>query len=528
MIVGGSRMGEPVHADALLPESLSAAIVLAVDHLAANDDTDIFLPSIDGIRLFLDRQAAIDKVTAFLLATDDSTPVDPPEIIRSLVPAGYNGLRLGSQLPPLWNATYLALVLACAPAIESRRMSATTVFSYRFQSATATHRLFDPNIGWPGFLDAVREHCQHRTHVLVTDISDFYHRIRVGPILAALRSAGVADLLIARLARLLRLLEVDRYGLPIGGPASRLLAELALAQFDERIHEAGIRFVRFVDDLRVFADDEVNAYKHLMTVANLAWDEGLSIQKGKTRVLRSRDLLEELDLARSFAMMAGGQTTESGLVPLQLSHDPYSELQARVEQEMERFASGPEATVGVLREFSKVRINIPLARNLLAALRFMDASEIGPLLIKLIAECERTAMVPVFARLADTIAMNLSRLTPSSTSSLRDRLTDFLSGDGAVASVELHRAAALRLLCRMPPEQHGCVPPQLLMRFRHETSVLVRREAIALSAVWGDQEALKVIVDTVAPSPWDRAILAMGPDEVRETLRSYWTLREAT
>jgi hypothetical protein len=321
---------------------------------------------------------------------------------------------------------------------------------------------------------------------------------------------------------------VDRYGLPIGGPASRLLAELALAQFDERIHEAGISFVRFVDDFRVFADDEVNAYKHLMTVANLAWDEGLSIQKGKTRVLRSRDLLEELDLARSFAMMAGGQTTESGLVPLQLSHDPYSELQARVEQEMERFASGPEATVGVLREFSKVRINIPLARNLLAALRFMDASEIGPLLIKLIAECERTAMVPVFARLADTIAMNLSRLTPSSTSSLRDRLTDFLSGDGAVASVELHRAAALRLLCRMPPEQHGCVPPQLLMRFRHEKSVLVRREAIALSAVWGDQEALKVIVDTVAPSPWDRAILAMRPDEVRETLRSYWTLREAT
>ena len=56
MIVSGSRMGEPVHADALLPESLSAAIVLAVDHLAANDDTDIFLPSIDGIRLFLDRR----------------------------------------------------------------------------------------------------------------------------------------------------------------------------------------------------------------------------------------------------------------------------------------------------------------------------------------------------------------------------------------------------------------------------------------------------------------------------------------
>jgi hypothetical protein len=499
---------------------LEAAIEHAIDHLATHDDTDIFPSPLDGIALFRDRDASIAAVIAHHQQFDERANLEPPTVIRSLVPAGYHGLRLGSQIPPIWNAYYLSLVIACAPAIERFRVSPQSVFSYRFELSAASPRLFDPSKGWNGYIDATRVNCARHSHVLVTDISDFYHRVRIEPLGLALLGAGVANALVERVTKLLRLLEVDRFGLPIGGPASRLLAELALARFDDSVRKAGISCVRYVDDLRVFSDDEGQAQKHLLTLSALAWEDGFTLQRGKTRIMRSRDLLEELSLAHSLAMLAGGDSTEQTALTLQRTHDPYAELRAQVDLGLAQFASEPNAAAGMLREFAKVRLNLSLVRNLLAALRFIDAEDLGSLLLQLLDDCERPAMMPVFGRLIEAIDANLDRLPHAAVLNLRDRLIAFIEGDGALAGVDLHCALSLRLLCRLPYGEEQCLPQSLLVRCRGKASALVKREAIALCAAWKDRRAHQELTSEAPFGPWERAVAAMSEGQVRSLTRA--------
>ena len=516
----GSHRGDSGHnRGACMPPALKAAISRAVDHLSAHDDTDIFQSPLDGLALFRDRDAAIAAVTTHHLDFERLAAVEPPTIIRSLVPSGYQGLRLASQIPPIWNAYYLSLVISCAPAIERLRAPSQTVFSYRFEPSAGAHWLFDPSVGWSGFMDACREKCLSSTHVLVTDFGDFYHRIRIDPLVVALRNAGVAAALVDRLTQLLHLFDVDQFGLPIGGPASRLLAELALARFDDAVRKASICYLRFVDDLRVFADNEAQAHKYLLAISALAWNDGLSLQKGKTRVMSSRDLLEELDLAGSIASLLGQDGAEPPARSLQ-SIDPYAELRAQVDHGLEQFASEPDAGTGVLRAFAKVRLNLTLARNLLAALRFMEASKLGPLLVKLLENCERTAMLPIFTRVLEAIDASLDRLSPSIISGLREKLLIFLEGNGAVVEIDLHRALTLRLLCRMPTGERGCVPEALRARWRAEVSPLVRREALALCSAWQDRTAHRELAESDWMGPWERAIARMSREQVRSLCRA--------
>ena len=48
----------------------------------------------------------------------------------------------------------------------------------------------------------------------------------------------------------------DSYGLPVGSNASRILAEASLIEVDNYLISKKIDFCRFVDDYRIFAQNE--------------------------------------------------------------------------------------------------------------------------------------------------------------------------------------------------------------------------------------------------------------------------------
>src|SRR5208283_2325363 len=78
------------------------------------------------------------------------------------------------------------------------------------------------------------------------------------------------------------------YGLPVGGPAARLLSELLLNRTDRLLLANKIIFCRFVDDYRIFADSRASAYRALLLLSQvLLADEGLTLQRNKTRILSS-------------------------------------------------------------------------------------------------------------------------------------------------------------------------------------------------------------------------------------------------
>lgn len=463
-----------------LQQPIADAIAAAIENVQVNSDTDIFPPPGDADFLLGDRENAVRRVTAIHQDFEHYSAHTPPNVIRCLVPAGYLGQRLASQIPPLWNAYYLALVIACGPAIERVRNASNQVFSYRFIAPVEGEgKIFDGNIGWGGFLDATRQSAANYAHCVVTDISDFYHRIRILAISNALQQAGVENSLCERLVQVLELLEVDRFGLPVGGPASRLLAELMLVRTDRQLQRLHIPFTRFVDDIRLFAASEIDAHRQLVTLAEILSEDGFFLQKAKTRVYRSCDLIEEMDLARATAFATANGNSSTADTTSLLPHDPYSELRAQMDIHLLKFASRRDAVSTIIFEFTKSRLHLSLAKNLLGVLQHLPNEQLDEVLPALLKLAEKPALTPVFARLMEVTESNLTRLSASTRHEVSARLMSIAFGNEAVAVFDFHRALCIRLLAMMPGEK----PPSFAQAMKGlETTcncALVKREIAA-------------------------------------------------
>ena len=430
------------------------AIGAAIDNVLANADTDIFPPPGDAEFLLGNRENAIQRIAEIHHDFENFSTHSPPDVIRCLVPAGYLGQRLASQIPPLWNAYYLALVIACGPTIERARSASNQVFSYRFIAPDkGTGRIFDGTVGWTGFLEVTRQHAATYSHCVVTDISDFYHRINTVTVSKALQQAGVENSLRERLIKVLHLLEVDRFGLPVGGPASRLLAELTLVRTDNQLQQLNIPFSRFVDDIRLFATSEVDAHRQLVKLGEFLSEDGFFLQKSKTRVYRSRDLIEEMDMARAmaFATTDGGPPTAdaASLFP----HDPYSELRAQMDSHLLKFASRRDAASTLIFEFSKSRLHLSLAKNLLGLLHHLPDEQLNEVMPSLFKLTEKPALTPIFAKLLEVTERILTKLNASTRHAVSTRLMAIAFGNEAVAVFDFHRALCIRLLTKIPGER---------------------------------------------------------------------------
>lgn len=455
---------------------LEKSVGIAIDNIAAHGDTDIFPSPDEAALLFFDREEAAKKVMALHDDFVSKSGVSPPELIRCLVPAGYLTQRLATQIPPLWNAYYLAIVIACAPDIERNRVSSDRVFSYRFISPSLGDQIFDTKIGWARFVDATLHDCAHHSYALVTDIADFYHRVRLKTLSQALEKAGIDDSLRKLLIKILIMFDVDHYGLPVGGPGSRLLAELALARADALLDEKRIPFLRFVDDIRLFAKSERESQRYLLALSSLLWEDGFSLNKNKTRVMRSDDLIEEVSLSRATALSSIEGSVTSAETTALLPHDPYTEMRAQMDLQLSRFALRPDSVSRIMQEFSKSRLNVSLCKNLLASVSHLPSEQAGDVLAALLEIPDSLLLIPVFSRLMETLESNLSRLPQPAVDRICERLLTLAFGDEAIVMFDFHRALCIRLLGRLPIQDVDAFDRDL-ERLSHNTACkLVRRE----------------------------------------------------
>ena len=177
------------------------------------------------------------------------------------------------------------MVISLGPEIEAARLPIDDqiVFSYRFSSDPATSQIFRPDVGWREFQARSLSLCDKFEYVLVCDISEFYSRVYHHRLENALKQATRSHLP----HRLMRFLQNfsnnNSYGLPVGGPAARLLAELVLNRTDRLFVSNGVTFCRFADDYHIFANSVGEAYAKLILVSEkLLSNEELSLQKAKT------------------------------------------------------------------------------------------------------------------------------------------------------------------------------------------------------------------------------------------------------
>lgn len=478
----------------------------AVQNVYKHGDTDIFPFPIEN-RVFHD---CIDQLSSLLVDAfgrfDDFFAQNPPDDIRSPVPVHHVGFRWATQLDPFWNTFFLGCVISIAEYIEHARLPHTVVFSYRLdKGAYATGDLFRRDISWLDFMRRSEELSADYAFVVVCDISDCYARISHHKLDNALRMVGSPDPVRHAILRYLGFLTGTRSsGLPIGGPAARILAELALNNSDRILSDSGISFVRYADDYHIFCDNRKEAYERLVTISTALDNEGLSLQRSKTRIL------SRAEFAQINKNILGTEETINSpvhrLMSLGLRYDPYSARAAEHYEALRRELTQIDI-VGLLNEqLAKTRVHIAATKKIIAALALIDeAARFG-------AVASMLNSIDVLYPIAANVLIAISDLFPSLTTEQQDevcaRLRDLYNGGHEVMGLPIHVAFSIRIIGQRNTAEnqsflHRC--------FETEHSPLVRRDIIVVFANWHNFAWLSIFKARFGNvSGWERRALILA------------------
>jgi len=461
-----------------MPLVSDAILKLAVKNIAGFGDTDIFPFPIEN-HLFFDKPAeVVGLLQAIDRDFDGSLSTMPPLTAKELAAVGHSGFRQGTQIDSIWNAYFLALVVSIGENIEQRRAAANVVFSYRFKPDEKAGTIFDKSVGWQQFQLTAKALAGNHPFVLRCDISDFYSRIYHHRLENALqRAAPEQREIVNRIMALVAAISAGpSYGLPVGGPASRLLSELLLNGVDRLLNLEGIKFIRFVDDYLIFAESREAAHSALLRLSQLLLsNEGLSLQKAKTRILSAAEFATTSDFADSPEGESPDDAKARTFKRLRIHYDPYSptaesDFKALAE-ELRKFD-----IVGMLgRELAKSRIDEGLTRRLLPAIKLLPESQQNDAVRSLLDSLD--LLYPIFPSVMLLCRSLISVLTDKVQGALYAELRRLIQSDSYITQVPANLAFALRVLATDPSEETELL---LAAIYKKSSSMMIRRDVILI------------------------------------------------
>jgi retron-type reverse transcriptase len=260
----------------LSTDSLEWAVQFVADH----SDGDLF-PRVAEIAAI----AARKREFAQAIANRPLGDFKPGAHRRFIVPKDDISYRQATQLDPQDSIILSAIAYQFGQGIELKRRPANQVFSYRF-SPSVQHGLYNREHSWNAFWTTAADEISPNGYALYCDISDFYNQIYHHVVENQLIAAGfpnqamkwVIDLLGSTTAGVSR-------GVPIGPHAIHLVAEATLIPIDNSMVSSGLKFLRYADDIVVFAASEHGAKRALQRLAQIMdKQQRLTLQRHKTRI----------------------------------------------------------------------------------------------------------------------------------------------------------------------------------------------------------------------------------------------------
>lgn len=189
-----------------------------------------------------------------------------------LAPKPNGNYRVAHQLEPCDSLIYTSLIREVCEIIERYRIpeSQNIVCSYRIKP-DKEGSFFSADKGWDIFISRTEELANEfkRGWVVVADVTDFYNQIYTHRINNLIEEAGGRKYSgQAKIIEnfLLSLNKKTSRGIPVGPAPSIILAELIMGSIDKKILEYTNKFVRYVDDIRMFfnnAEDAIHALHDL-------------------------------------------------------------------------------------------------------------------------------------------------------------------------------------------------------------------------------------------------------------------------
>jgi hypothetical protein len=390
------------------------SISLAVRNVAQHGDTDVFPYPLEN-HWFHDEEQAVTELLEMLDNDFDRWIREYPVVSANVLSGvGYAGFRAATQIDSIWNAYLLALLIEVGPDLEAARVPAgrEVVFAYRFSPSLANSTLFHLDLGWGTYHKAALGRAKSNDTIVSTDISDFYPRIYHHRLENALNQATDKKEAVRRIMAIISQLSAGgtSYGLPVGGHAARMLAELVLNRTDRLLLTQGVSFVRFVDDYILFAKSRESIQSALVYLSEvLLTNEGLTLARSKTRFMTQAEFLRSSPLADPTVGGAKGESEVRRFLRLRLRYDPYSSTADHDYATLARAIQQFNVTKLLAREMGKSRVDERLIRQLIKSIRFMAPEVREAAVLSLVKNVE--VLYPVFPTVVIVINSLLSTFT---------------------------------------------------------------------------------------------------------------------
>lgn len=472
----------------------------AIENIYQHGDTDIFPFPIENRIIHDSIDEAVSIVVDFFNKFDEEFQANPPSDIRSIVPVHHSGFRWATQLDPVWNIVFLGSVLAIADKIESARLGSDVVFSYRLDpDRYLLGSLFKRDVSWRKFNEATYSLAEQNEFIVTCDIADCYNRIGHHKLDNALRMIDTPSSIRVVILEYIKLMTGTRSaGLPIGGPAARMLAELALNNVDQYMNGLGYKFVRYADDYHFFCESRKNAYDVLVRLHEALDNEGLTLQKSKTRILSKFEFraLNSLTTSADNSIDSPAQR----LMSLSLRFDPYSSDAEAQYQELKEELSKIDIIALLNEQLGQTRIHVPTARKIVEALRLLKSPAQFGAVLSMVDNMD--SLYPIASSVFQTISTIVDDFSEVQREVVTDRIIGLYERGHEVMSIPSHISFSNRIISK-----HKSIKNQnyLTNMFEVQSNPLVRRDIIVIFSNWMNFPWLSMFrAKFAAASPWER------------------------
>lgn len=485
---------------------------LAIDNITKYGDTDIFPFPLENLMFYDNKKQTIELLNEINKDFQKYLEEYPPVNISTCVPLGYTGFRWATQIDPIWNAYYLGLVLSITPKFEAQRIpkEENVVYSYRF-NPNKSGSLFDRDFNWMQFqkksLELAKEE-EYKT-VLSCDIANFYDRIShhvLENVVDRLELNNDAPNKIRDLIK--KFSETVSCGLPIGGPASRILAELALNNIDQHLKLHSIKFCRFVDDFNIFVGSESKALSVLnMLTKYLMNNEVLSLQQNKTQIYSSDEFCNVIEKRITFDDSKTVSESKAGFMSLNLHFDPYSETAVEEYEAMKKSIKKYDVMGLLIEELRKNKIHQAFGKQLIRSFIALDDNDASKAFLTIMDNLE--LLYPILPTVMICIFTNFDRLEPKTKDYIMRILRENIINKTHIIQNELNAAYIARIIGKRSSSANQSALVSLYST--HNESILVRLTIMRIMAHW----KIYVWVRTLKPNfgtmnAWERRLFIIS------------------
>lgn len=236
-----------------------------------------------------------DEVKAELKSKNiDKIWVLPPIIATSYKPNGT--FRVVHQLEPLDAIIYTAMTYLVAEDIERARVPSDEDIACSYRIHLDSGSFFGSGNGYDSFTSKSEALSSKYKYILVTDITDFYNQIYLHRLNNAIEFASASLKPIADDIEkfLSKINNKASQGVPVGPAASIIMSEAILIDIDNFIIGKGVAHTRYVDDFRIFSDDEEQLIAILEELTLYLYENHrLTLSSEKTLITDSKSYVEE-------------------------------------------------------------------------------------------------------------------------------------------------------------------------------------------------------------------------------------------